>query len=47
MHFLSVNIPEMVVSDRMNGKSDTLDKHYDKGTEEQKVEQRRSYIEEV
>lgn len=46
-HFLSEDIPEKVISDRMNVKSDTLDKHYDKRSEEVKVEQRRSYIDDI
>ncbi|WP_418280484.1 tyrosine-type recombinase/integrase [Halorubrum sp. DTA98] len=46
-HFLSEDVPEQVVSDRMNVEADTLNKHYDKRSEEQKVEQRRSYIDDV
>jgi site-specific recombinase XerD len=46
-HFLSEDVPEKVVSDRMNVEPDTLDKHYDKRSEEQKVEQRRTYTDEV
>jgi site-specific recombinase XerD len=44
---LSEDVPEKVVSDRMNVGQDVLDKHYDKRTEEQKVEQRRGYLEEL
>lgn len=43
-HFLTEDVPEQVVSDRMNVGQDILDKHYDKRDEEVKVEQRRDYI---
>ncbi|MFB6140802.1 MAG: tyrosine-type recombinase/integrase [Halosimplex sp.] len=46
-HHLSEDVPEKVVSDRMDVGQAVLDKHYDKRSEEQKVEQRRSYIEDV
>jgi site-specific recombinase XerD len=44
-HFLTEDVPEKVVSDRMNVGQETLDKHYDKRSEEVKVEQRRGYLE--
>jgi len=43
-HHLSSDVPEKVVSDRMNVGRDVLDKHYDERSEEQKVEQRRGYL---
>jgi site-specific recombinase XerD len=43
-HFLTEDVPEKVVSDRMNVGQDVLDKHYDKRDEEVKVEQRRGYL---
>jgi site-specific recombinase XerD len=46
-HHLSEDVPEKVVSDRMNVGQDVLDKHYDKRSAEQKVEQRRGYLEGV
>lgn len=44
-HHLSEDVPEKVVSDRMNVGQDVLDKHYDRRSEETKVEQRRGYLE--
>ncbi|RLM56905.1 site-specific integrase, partial [Halorubrum sp. Atlit-26R] len=38
------DVPEKVVSDRMNVGQQVLSKHYDQRTEEQKVEQRRGYL---
>ena len=46
-HFLSEDVPEEVVSDRMNVSRDILNKHYDKRSEEQKVEQRRQHLSNV
>lgn len=43
-HFLNSDIPQQVVEDRMNVSGKVLSKHYDKRTEEQKVELRRSYL---
>ena len=46
-HHLTEDVPEKVVSDRMNVGQDVLDKHYDRRSEEVKVEQRRGYLEDV
>jgi integrase len=46
-HYLTKDVPVDVVSDRMNVSRKTLEKHYDKRTEEVKVEQRRDHIEEI
>ncbi|THE63755.1 site-specific integrase [Salinadaptatus halalkaliphilus] len=46
-HFLTKDVPEQVVSDRMNVDQKVLDKHYDKRSEEVKVEQRRGYLDNI
>jgi len=46
-YFLTEDVPEKVISDRMNVGQDVLDKHYDKRDEETKAEQRRGYLEDV
>jgi site-specific recombinase XerD len=46
-HHLSEDVPETVVSDRMNVGQEVLDKHYDRRSERVKVEQRREYLEGV
>lgn len=46
-HYLTEDVPEKVVSDRMNVGQDVLDKHYDKRSEEVKVEQRREYLSDI
>jgi len=46
-HYLTEDVPEKVVSDRMNVSKDVLDKHYDKRSEEVKVEQRREYLNDI
>lgn len=43
-HHLTEDVPEKVVSDRMNVGPDVLDKHYDERSEAVKVEQRRGYL---
>ena len=43
-YHLTSDVPEKVVSDRMNVSQEVLDKHYDERTEEQQVEQRRGYL---
>jgi len=43
-YYLTEDVPEAVVSDRMNVGKDVLDKHYDKRDEAVKVEQRRGYL---
>ncbi|WP_336035168.1 tyrosine-type recombinase/integrase [Halobacterium yunchengense] len=46
-YFLTEDVPEKVVSDRMNVGQDVLDKHYDKRDEAVKVEQRRGYLDNI
>lgn len=46
-HRLCEALPEKVVSDWMNIDPDLLDIHYDKGSEEQKVEQHRGYLDNI
>lgn len=43
-HHLREDVPEKVVSDRMNVSQDILDKFYDRRTEDEKAEQRRQFI---
>jgi hypothetical protein len=44
---LSEDVPEEVVSDRMNVSLDVLEKHYDRRTERKKSEQRREYVDDI
>jgi len=44
---LSEDVPEKVVSDRMNVRIDVIDKHYDERSEQVKIEQRRRYFEDT
>lgn len=43
-HFLTSDVPVEVVGDRMDVSRKVLDKHYDRRSEEVKVEQRRMYL---
>jgi hypothetical protein len=46
-HFLSEDVPEKVVGDRMNVSLDVLEKHYDRRGEGEKAEQRRGYLDNI
>jgi integrase len=46
-HALTKDVPVEVIGDRMNVSRDILDKHYDKRSEEVKLEQRRGYLENI
>ncbi len=46
-HHLRQDVPEKVVSDRMNVSQDVLDQHYDRRTEDEKAEQRRQFLSNV
>ncbi|WP_162562383.1 tyrosine-type recombinase/integrase [Salinigranum rubrum] len=43
-HHLRKDVPEKVVSDRMNVSQDVLSEHYDRRSEDEKTEQRRQYL---
>jgi integrase len=44
---LSKDVPEKIVSDRMNVGLDVLEKHYDQRGEREKADQRRDYLEDI
>ena len=46
-HHLTQDVPVEVVSDRMNVSPDVLEQHYDRRSEEVKVEQRREYLNDI
>ncbi|WP_338141483.1 tyrosine-type recombinase/integrase [Natrinema saccharevitans] len=46
-HFLTKDVPTEVVGDRMDVSRKILDKHYDRRSEEVKLEQRRSYLDNI
>lgn len=46
-HWLSNDVPERVVCDRANVSPDVIDRHYDQRSEQEKMEQRRQYIDDV
>lgn len=43
-HHLRQDVPDKVVSDRMNVSQDVLDQHYDRRSEDEKAEQRRQFL---
>ncbi|TYT60266.1 site-specific integrase [Natrialba swarupiae] len=46
-HFLRKDMPEKMVSDRADVSEDVLEKHYDKRSAEEKMEQRRAYLDNI
>jgi len=46
-HFLTSDVPVEVVGDRMDVSRKVLDKHYDRRSEEVKLEQRRAYLDNI
>jgi integrase len=46
-HHLSNDVPENVVSDRANVGNEVLEQHYDRRTEQEKMEQRRGYLDNI
>jgi integrase len=46
-HFLTCDVPVEIVGDRMDVSRKVLDKHYDRRSEQVKVEQRRRYLDNI
>jgi len=46
-HWLNSDVPEPVVSARVNVSTAVLDEHYDRRTERDKMEQRRKYLDQI
>lgn len=46
-HWLRQDVPETVVSDRMNVSQKTIERHYDQRSEEEQTEQRREFLDDV
>jgi site-specific recombinase XerD len=46
-YHLSEDVPDKVVSDRMNVSLDVIEKHYDRRSEQEKADQRRNYLDNV
>jgi site-specific recombinase XerD len=46
-HFLAKDVPVEIVSDRMNVSRKVLDEHYDRRSQEMKLEQRRRYLDNI
>lgn len=46
-HFLSNDVPEATVSKRANASPDVLERHYDRRSDRDKMEQRRGYLDNV
>jgi len=46
-HFLTSDVPDQIVSERMNVSPKVIDVHYDKRSEETKLEQRRGYLDNI
>nr|WP_226005679.1 hypothetical protein [Natrinema salinisoli] len=46
-HRLREDFPEKIVSDRCDVSSEVLERHYDRRTDREKMEQRRNFIEDL
>ncbi|GAB3310908.1 hypothetical protein GCM10027355_01050 [Haloplanus salinarum] len=46
-YHLKQEVPSSVISDRANVSQDVLHKHYDRMTEQEKMEQRRDYFDDI